>query len=241
MQNNKIFSLNEEQIEIIKNDLKDGYNGDYEDGCLCGYYEFSIENIGFVTIETSCSKSSKCPMGMGWYVSDKVAIFSSSVSFFGYVPTEEELEEYDEVRLLGYLDIESSKLVKQLVRENIIEHHSWKNCDEFGEETKYNIKVDKDGYIDDFTWLQRWYKSNCNGDWEHSNGIEIGTLDNPGWYVNIDLTDTDLENKSFDKIKIDRNELNWIMCSVEDNIFKAFGGPLNLSEIIEIFKSWYYK
>ena len=32
-----------------------------------------------------------------------------------------------------------------------------------------------------FQRLQKWYKSQCNGDWEHSFGIKIETLDNPGW------------------------------------------------------------
>jgi hypothetical protein len=42
--------------------------------------------------------------------------------------------------------------------------------------------------------LQEWYKSQCNGDWEHDFGVKIETLDNPGWYVIIDLEDTDLED-----------------------------------------------
>src|SRR3954469_18783567 len=43
--------------------------------------------------------------------------------------------------------------------------------------------------------LQRWYAQHCNGEWEHSYGISIQTLDNPGWRVKIDLHQTDLESK----------------------------------------------
>lgn len=39
-------------------------------------------------------------------------------------------------------------------------------------------------------WLSEWYKSNCDGDWEHYYGIKIDTIDNPGWKVDIDLVDT---------------------------------------------------
>lgn len=241
MEKDKVISLNTEQINCIKDILNDGYEGYYEDGCLCGYYEFFIENLGFIAVKTSCRKSIDCPSGMSWFVSDEVAIFSNSISFFGYFPNEEDLDEYDEVQLLGYLDETNSKLVKQLVRESIIENHSWRNCDEFGEETKFNLKDYDNKSMNSLDWLQKWYKSHCNGDWEHSNGLEIGTLDNPGWYINIDLTDTELENKPFEELKIDRNSHNWIICKVEDNMFKAFGGPLNLSEITEIFKDWYYK
>lgn len=43
-------------------------------------------------------------------------------------------------------------------------------------------------------WLQNWYKTNCNGDWEHTYGIKIETLDNPGWSVVVDLKETNLEH-----------------------------------------------
>ena len=90
--------------------------------------------------------------------------------------------------------------------------------------------------MDALKWLQQWYKENCNGDWEHTYGVEIGTLDNPGWYVNIDLTDTNLEDVVFEKTSIKRSENDWIYCCVKNNVYEAACGPLNLSEIIEIFK-----
>ena len=42
--------------------------------------------------------------------------------------------------------------------------------------------------------IDQWHKSNCNGDWEHSYGVTIETLDNPGWWVKIDLAETPQEN-----------------------------------------------
>ncbi len=51
--------------------------------------------------------------------------------------------------------------------------------------------------MDELTWIQNWYAEQCNGDWEHCYGITIENLDNPGWKVDIPLTDTDLEEKSF--------------------------------------------
>lgn len=42
--------------------------------------------------------------------------------------------------------------------------------------------------------LQEWYKSQCDGSWEHNFGVKIETLDNPGWYLLIDLEDTSLED-----------------------------------------------
>jgi hypothetical protein len=34
-------------------------------------------------------------------------------------------------------------------------------------------------------WIQQWYVSQCDGDWEHECGIKITTLDNPGWDIKI--------------------------------------------------------
>ncbi len=33
---------------------------------------------------------------------------------------------------------------------------------------------------DNLAWLLNWFYKQCEGDWEHENGVEIGTIDNPG-------------------------------------------------------------
>ncbi|RRJ95187.1 hypothetical protein Ga0100231_013590 [Opitutaceae bacterium TAV4] len=38
--------------------------------------------------------------------------------------------------------------------------------------------------------LSEWYASQCDGDWEHSYGFKISTLDNPGVAIEIDLFGT---------------------------------------------------
>jgi hypothetical protein len=91
---------------------------------------------------------------------------------------------------------------------------------------------------DNFLWLLKWYYSQCDGDWEHGNGIQIGTIDNPGWYVKISLDETELQNIHFQKIKIDRSENDWIRCFIENGVFEAVGGPFNLPEGLQIFRKW---
>ncbi len=34
--------------------------------------------------------------------------------------------------------------------------------------------------MDTLNWIQSWYYENCDGDWEHSYGMRIDTVDNPG-------------------------------------------------------------
>jgi len=57
-------------------------------------------------------------------------------------------------------------------------------------------------------WLQSFYCRCCNGDWEHTYGIKIVTLDNPGWAVDVDMAELDLEDADFKEIDIQRNNEN---------------------------------
>jgi Immunity protein 53 len=91
---------------------------------------------------------------------------------------------------------------------------------------------------DPFAWLQGWYYALCNGDWEHGFGPKISTLDNPGWHLDIDLTETGLENISFDTIILERTEHDWVHCKRLDLHFHAYGGPVNLTELLAIFREW---
>lgn len=90
----------------------------------------------------------------------------------------------------------------------------------------------------DFFWLVKWYSDQCDGDWEHGNGIHIDTIDNPGWSIKISLEDTTLEKKRFNEIKTDNTETNWIFCSIKNNKFEGHCGPLNLPEVLKIFREW---
>lgn len=87
-------------------------------------------------------------------------------------------------------------------------------------------------------WIANWFDKQCDGDWEHENGIKITTIDNPGWSVSIDLFDTNLEGKEFDTIKEDRSENDWFICFVVNKKFESRCGPRNLSEVLRIFRSW---
>ena len=87
--------------------------------------------------------------------------------------------------------------------------------------------------------IERWYDSNCDENWEHSYGIMIDNLVNPGWSVTIDLTDTNLEGKSFNKIEENTSdEKNWLYCNVEDEKFHGLGDSFKLERILEIFLDW---
>lgn len=86
--------------------------------------------------------------------------------------------------------------------------------------------------------IQTWYAAQCNGDWEHSFGIKIGNLDNPGWFVKIDLDGTLLEDKAFTQLEKSETEKSWLSCKVEEKKFVGYGDPSRLEEILSIFLEW---
>jgi hypothetical protein len=87
--------------------------------------------------------------------------------------------------------------------------------------------------------LEQWYATQCNGEWEHSYGVKIDTLDNPGWQVHIDLMETAKQDSLLTLVKLDRTETNWIYYWIEKKRFEIACGPLNLGEALAIFVSWF--
>jgi len=66
-------------------------------------------------------------------------------------------------------------------------------------------------------YLQNWYNNQCDGYWEHIFGIKIYEYQNFSWVVEIDVVDTDIEDKPFKEIDINNGNNDWIFCKVEDN------------------------
>jgi hypothetical protein len=87
-------------------------------------------------------------------------------------------------------------------------------------------------------WLQAWYAVHCDGEWEHGYGVHIDTLDNPGWVLRVHLRGTELQGRPYAGSQVERSEHDWVHARVVDDVFEAFGGPLNLDEAITYFRRW---
>jgi Immunity protein 53 len=90
--------------------------------------------------------------------------------------------------------------------------------------------------VDTLTWLQTWFRSQCDGQWEHHEGITIESLDNPGWSVIISLAGTVATERLAIEGKAHRSEDDWLVFDVKDGKFQGFCGPGNLSELLEVFR-----
>ena len=87
-------------------------------------------------------------------------------------------------------------------------------------------------------FVQSWYQAQCNGVWEHANGITIETLATPGWQVTIDLGETVLEGRTMREFAARRSERDWIVCKVEHSQFRGEGDPNKLTAILHIFETF---
>ena len=87
-----------------------------------------------------------------------------------------------------------------------------------------------------YEYIREWYKKNCDGDWEHQYGIQIGTLDNPGWEVRIDLALTELEDLNIEYKLFQQADDDWYGFSVKNKVFEGAGDPDKLETILEKFR-----
>lgn len=116
--------------------------------------------------------------------------------------------------------------------------HAW--AEQNQNETRPDIAIEKqmNDKIDDFAWLLNWcYKQPARED-SLSPRIEMGTLDNPGWFLTIALQGSTIEKKTFEPVKIERSKDDWLRCFVRDEKFEGPCGPLNIPEVLQFFRDW---
>lgn len=82
--------------------------------------------------------------------------------------------------------------------------------------------------------LQKWYKSKCNGIWEHEYGLTIDTLDNPGWEVQL----SGESGKKTLEIIIENSDEDWFCIKADESKFYGYGGIDNLDIILEYASLW---
>ena len=90
--------------------------------------------------------------------------------------------------------------------------------------------------MDAIKWLENWFKSNCDGDWEHENPLSIYSTSNPGWSIKIYLNYTPLESLDVDCPLIENSEEDWYFYSIKNGVFAAAGDLTKLVFLLEVFK-----
>jgi len=90
--------------------------------------------------------------------------------------------------------------------------------------------------FEDLSWLENFFSTLCDGEWEHEYGIKIYTLDNPGWSIEVDLFNTKvhIENKEWELFE--KTDSDWYGYMIKDNKFIASGDSRKLQFLLELFK-----
>ena len=73
-----IIRLEDEVMEEVTEELKDIRNADY-DGCYCGSWSIYIDDLGYLTLDSSCRKSGNCPDGKEYHIDEEVYILDRDV------------------------------------------------------------------------------------------------------------------------------------------------------------------
>jgi hypothetical protein len=92
--------------------------------------------------------------------------------------------------------------------------------------------------MDGLEFLVAWYGAHCDGDWEHQFGISITTLDNPGWYLTVNVTGTEVEERSFARVEVERSDTDWVFYWCDGSRFTAACGAANLVESLGYFRAF---
>ena len=96
--------------------------------------------------------------------------------------------------------------------------------------------------MDNLEWLEDWYQRQCDGAWEHEQGMRLESLkesvEQPGWQLTIHLTGTSAAEAQPQRIKLDATDGDWISCRIADQRFEGSGDPRKLEQIIGVFRQW---
>jgi hypothetical protein len=90
--------------------------------------------------------------------------------------------------------------------------------------------------IESLEWIQNWFKENCDGEWEKNEVIQITTIDNPGWEVEIDISNTSIANTTINWILNENGKQDWYGVKIENQKFTAAGDPGKLIFLLGLFK-----
>ena len=87
-------------------------------------------------------------------------------------------------------------------------------------------------------WLEDWYQRQCDGAWEHNQGIHLESLHRPGWRLTINLEGTSAQDALPNRLSLDTSGEEWIDCTISASRFEGAGDPHRLEQIIGIFRRW---
>jgi len=100
-----------------------------------------------------------------------------------------------------------------------------------------NKREQEEASMDILAWIEDWYSFHCDRDWEQEYGCSIRTVENGGWSVQIDLSETLLEDTEIAWQLVKKSENDWYGLAIKDSVFTASGDLRKLSFLLHSFKA----
>lgn len=91
--------------------------------------------------------------------------------------------------------------------------------------------------METLAWLQKWYLARCDGEWEFREGIKLLSVSNPGWSVEINVSDTPLETVGIPLTQFHNSADDWYGYFLDDALFVGSGDPTKLEVILQVFRN----
>ncbi|MFI2362997.1 Imm53 family immunity protein [Promicromonospora sp. NPDC019610] len=82
--------------------------------------------------------------------------------------------------------------------------------------------------------LQEWYALQCDGDWEHSFGVKVDTVDNPEWVVSVDIVGTPIAGSTITSYE-EFPYGEWLRIDCDGKVFGIGCGPRSLDRGVAAF------
>jgi len=98
------------------------------------------------------------------------------------------------------------------------------------------LKLTNEQHMEILDWIQEWFKDNCDGNWEHGEVIQITTIDNPGWEVEIDISNTSIATMNLEWILNEKSKEDWYGVKIMNQKFIATGDTGKLKFLLGLFK-----
>lgn len=79
--------------------------------------------------------------------------------------------------------------------------------------------------------IQDWFKTHCDGLWEHHHGLKLETTDNPGWLLTIDQ---DIGETAFNALAVEarkRWNAEFVLEKGKEEVFGEVVSPLPVQVI----------
>lgn len=89
-----------------------------------------------------------------------------------------------------------------------------------------------------FQFLLDWYAAQCDEEWEHEFGVQLSTLDNPGWSLEVDLKDTDLAGRLLERYVFEGEADRWAQCWSDGEKFHGVCDPASFGLVLGQFRNF---